>query len=337
MKEKAFKRIAIARTDSIGDVMLTLPMCGAIKSNYPDCKIVFIGSNYTKPIVDCCVHVDEFLDWSAVKTKSPNEQINILSNLKLSAIVHVFPVKELVWVAKRASIPMRIATAGRWFTLSKCNYPVIFSRKKSTLHESQLNFKLLKPLGISEIPELAELQKLYGFVAPSLKSESNLPGLNKNKVNLIIHPLSKGSAIEWGVDNFQKLCSLLPENVFDIFVTGTVEEGKTIKKKFQFGQSNVFDLTGKLTLQELIVFINQCDALVAASTGPLHIAAALNKFALGLYSPKRPIHPGRWAPIGSRAHAIAATEHPQKNQLDISPDEVLAKLLSFAAEKAGRN
>jgi ADP-heptose:LPS heptosyltransferase len=44
--------------------------------------------------------------------------------------------------------------------------------------------------------------------------------------------------------------------------------------------------------------------MVAASTGPLHIAAALNKYAIGLFVPLRPMHPGRWEPIGDHAKAI---------------------------------
>ena len=51
----------------------------------------------------------------------------------------------------------------------------------------------------------------------------------------------------------------------------------------------------------MISFLNHADGLVAASTGPLHIAAALGKHALGIYPPIRPMHPGRWAPLGERA------------------------------------
>jgi ADP-heptose:LPS heptosyltransferase len=43
---------------------------------------------------------------------------------------------------------------------------------------------------------------------------------------------------------------------------------------------------------------------VAASTGPLHLAAALGVRTIGLYSMRRPIFPARWAPIGPRAHAL---------------------------------
>ena len=35
--------IIISRTDNLGDVMLTLPLCGYIKSIAPETKIYFLG------------------------------------------------------------------------------------------------------------------------------------------------------------------------------------------------------------------------------------------------------------------------------------------------------
>ena len=86
-----------------------------------------------------------------------------------------------------------------------------------------------------------------------------------------------------------------------IYITGTKDEGILMKDFLENNKNRVVDLTGKLGLSELISFINSCDGLVAASTGPLHIAAALGKFALGLYAPVKPLWPKRWAPIGKDA------------------------------------
>jgi ADP-heptose:LPS heptosyltransferase len=52
--------------------------------------------------------------------------------------------------------------------------------------------------------------------------------------------------------------------------------------------------------------------MVAASTGPLHIASALGKKAIGIYSPKRPIHPGRWMPVGKDASYVVKDENCEK-------------------------
>ena len=70
--------------------------------------------------------------------------------------------------------------------------------------------------------------------------------------------------------------------------------------------SEVTNLCGKLSLAQLIAFIGRVDALVAASTGPLHIAAALGIKTIGLYSARRPLFPQRWGPVGKNAFALVA-------------------------------
>ncbi len=68
-----------------------------------------------------------------------------------------------------------------------------------------------------------------------------------------------------------------------------------------FALPHVVDLTGKVSLAELVAVISHADGLVACSTGPLHIAAAMGKRTVGIYPPIRPMHPGRWGPVGPRA------------------------------------
>jgi len=57
--------ILISRTDSIGDVCLTLPICAALKQKFPSARIVFLGKSYTQAIIESCPAVDEFLNWDA--------------------------------------------------------------------------------------------------------------------------------------------------------------------------------------------------------------------------------------------------------------------------------
>ena len=125
--------------------------------------------------------------------------------------------------------------------------------------------------------------------------------LSVKKFNLIIHPKTKGSAREWGIGNFSKLVEILPEQNYKIFITGTRDDGRQISAMLKRYRQRVVDLTGMMNLSELISFIHAADGLVAASTGPLHIASALGRFALGLYAPMRPINAGRWAPVGKKA------------------------------------
>lgn len=295
--------ILISRTDSIGDVVLTLPMAGIIKQFLPQSKIIFLGRNYTKDVIGLSEHVDEFVSYDDVLKLNASEQIETFKKLNATHIIHVFPVKEIAHLAKKAGIKNRIGTANRlwhWFT---CNVKISLSRKNSDLHEAQLNTKLLAPLGITKEFSLEELVSAYGFTkVPALeKTHSDL--IDKTKTTIILHPKSKGSAREWGLDNFSNLITQLDKTKHQIFISGTAQEGELVKDLIS-KHPEVINLTGKLSLQQFIAFINQCDVLIAASTGPLHIAAALGKKAIGLFAPMRPIHPGRWKPLGKHANYL---------------------------------
>jgi len=292
--------ILISRTDSIGDVVLTLPMAGIIKQFLPQSRIIFLGRNYTRDVIGLSQYVDEFVSYDDVLKLTETEQVNTFKKLRATHIIHVFPVKQIARLAKRAKIKNRIGTINRvwhWFT---CNVKVKLSRNNSELHEAQLNTKLLEPLGIQKTFSLGDLANAYGFTKIPILEKQFADIITPGKQHVILHPKSKGSAREWGLENFSKLISELDREKYRIYISGTAQEGELVRSLIE-KHPEVIDLTGKLSLQQFIAFINRCDALVAASTGPLHIAAALGKKAIGLFSPMRPIHPGRWMPIGKQA------------------------------------
>jgi heptosyltransferase-3 len=293
------KKIVISRTDSIGDVVLTLPLTGILKERFPDAKIIFFGNTYTKPVLACCHHIDEIWEWAKFAEKNEESQINWLKEQEIDTFIHVFPRKQLAKVVKKAGIKNRIGTSHRLYHLLTCNYRPNFTRKKSDLHESQLNVKLLAPFGIDKHYLLNELTEFSGFnQLPSLpKKFADL--LSPSKTNIILHPKSQGSAIEWGVDNFMCLAKELDPEKYTVFITGTEKEASFFRAAIP-KQENVHDLSGKMTLDELIAFISQADMLVAASTGPLHIAGITGIDTIGLFANLRPMHAGRWMPLGKK-------------------------------------
>lgn len=332
------KRIIISRTDNIGDVILTLPLVGYIKSKRPETEIYFIGKPYTKSVINHCGHIHGFLDRQELLS-SPDK----LRRLRADTILFVYPDRQLAQLAKASGIRNRVATGHRWHSWLYCNHRVDFSRISSDLHESLLNFKLLEPFKIYWDLDLKEMALLYGLSADKTESRE---WMGSDRFNLILHPKSKGSAREWHLDNYYELAKSLPPSRFHVFITGLKEEGDVIRREKPelLELEHVTDMTGKLTLDELISFISQADGLVACSTGVLHLAAALSKFALGLYSPMRPIHPGRWMPIGPLAHHLVidrnCSDCKQSKEChcvnEITPQQVHQQIEEFALSNVGK-
>lgn len=332
--EKDPKHIILSRTDGIGDVVLTMPAAGYLKKKFPQTRISFIGNTYTRDVVRLSEHIDGFFNWDELKQKSNAEQVAAFQEMKADWIIHIFPNRDIARLAWKAGIPNRIGTSHRLFHWLTCNRKVHFTRRRSGLHEAQLNFKLLSPLGVQDIPALSEIHPYFGFSNQPNPSENIRSLIDPHRFNLILHPKSRGSAREWGISNFEKLVNILPEDRFRIFITGTHAEGEQMKDFLSRIHSKAMDLTGKLNLEQLIAFISIADGLVAASTGPLHIAAAMGKKAVGLYAPMKPIHPGRWAPLGKDVHILVKDNYCEdcRDSADcecirsISPESVIEKL-----------
>lgn len=322
------KHILISRTDGIGDVILTLPLAGALKALFPDCQISFLGRNYTKDVVACCSHIDHFLNWDTVAEASLYEQIKLLKSTGAEMIFHVFPRKQVVIAAAAAKIPIRIGTARRMHAFLRMTHKLWYSRKDSDLHEAQLNLKMLEALKINRSYTDAEIADLYGFTAKPIMNGAALE-LLQSPFKVMLHPMSHGSAVEWPLSKFGELIEAVTPHGVSIGVSGTERERNAIGNLLPWDK--VVDLGGKLSLDQLISTIGASNGLVAASTGPLHIAAAAGIHALGLYSPKRPIHSLRWRPIGKQAEYIASTVHPEDGKLDIQVDDVAERILEWKA------
>lgn len=329
------KRIIISRTDSIGDVMLTLPMCVWLKRNIENVELIYLGRGYTQPVIDCFSVIDEFVDWNVIEQLPTSQRTEALKELNADAIIHVFPNKDIAALAKKARIPMRIGTSHRSFHLLTCSHRLNFSRKSSNLHESQLNFELLKPLGLVEIPVLEQvIEMTKEFVVPPCKIPSEIQQeLDKNEKTVILHPKSQGSALEWPIESYLSLADQLVEKGYTVFFTGTDKEGAQFREKLPENEK-IIDVTGKLTLTELICFISKVKNLVACSTGPLHIAGFTGIRTIGLFSPRKPIHPGRWQALGPNVSIlvndpecpVCKKKKPCLCILEIPVEKVLAEI-----------
>ena len=293
-------KIIISRTDSIGDVILTLPLCVWLKKQFPQTELVFLGRTYTKDIIACFDVVDTFLNFDDFSSLPTSERI---ARLKADCIIHVFPNREIAVLSKKAKIPMRIGTAHRIFHLLTCNYRLNFSRKRSLLHESQLNFELLKPLGFNETPSFDSLfQSLNHFNIPTVSLPTEFSGIDLSNT-IILHPKSQGSAVEWPLEKYIELALVLVQQKKTVIFTGTENEGKEFSAILPV-HPQIIDSSGKLNLKQLICLIASCEALVACSTGPYHIAGISGIKAIGLFSPRKPIHPGRWKALGNKSVAL---------------------------------
>lgn len=299
-------RILICRTDNIGDVVLTLPLAGYLKQRWPGATVDFLCRPYAAPVVEQCRHVDHVLTFDN-DNSTDSAVAALFADHAYDIVLFAFPNRRLARAARRAGVAERVGTSHRLFHWLTCNRLAHFNRSRSTLHEAQLNFELLRPLGIDYAPPLAAIAPLYGLQAPPLAAADALRA--GAPFNVILHPKSNGNGREWPHGHYEALArqlQALPGVV--IWLTGSAVEGALLRREAPglLALPHVRDLCGTVDLAGLTALIGAADGLVASGTGPLHVAAALGRPALGLFPPIQPIDIARWGALGSQAQSLAA-------------------------------
>jgi ADP-heptose:LPS heptosyltransferase len=334
-------RVLVSRTDRIGDVVLTLPLCGLLKER-AGARVVFLARPYARGAVAACDAVDEIVDWD--DALSPADARAIVAAARADVVLHVRPDARVALAAWRARVPLRIGTNRRAFHWLLCNRLVPLPRRGSALHEAQLDVRLARSLVGDDALALSSAELApYGALRPRVPLPDTLRALvGGEQFTLALHPRSGGSAAEWPLARWSTLVQSLSPERFRVLVTGTAAEGDSLRAWLDAQPPHVHDVTGRTDVPTLIALLAAVDGFVAASTGPLHLAAAVGARTLGLFSPRRPIHPGRWAPIGPRAEVLTAdlpaealaTGSPRDDVAAIAPAAVLARIEAWAAERA---
>ncbi|MDB5775805.1 MAG: ADP-heptose--lipooligosaccharide heptosyltransferase [Herbaspirillum sp.] len=294
--------VLICRTDNIGDIVLTLPITAWLKQHFPSIKISLMCRAYAASVARRCATVDHVIEVESFLS----DPAAFYANSDIDTVIFAQPDRQLVMEAFKARIPNRIGNARqKLYLLLFCNRRIRFSKRISPLHETQFNFEFLRPFGLDNIPELAAIPALFDFNVPRDDEIERL--LRPHPFNLIIHTKSNGHGREWPIEHYQALAEYLSAHPdIHVWATGSAGEGQWLEQNAAglLRLPNVSNVSGKFTLDRLMSFIRSADGLIASGTGPLHLSAALGQRTLGLFPPTRPMHPGRWAPIGVRGQFL---------------------------------
>jgi ADP-heptose:LPS heptosyltransferase len=167
---------------------------------------------------------------------------------------------------------------------------------------------MLQQLGINE--EVNEENVSFG-ISPSqensekVKNDLNKLGIVNSKRIIIVHPGSGGSAVDLPMEKMRTIISSLSLEPVEILITGSSSEKELCQSLVV--NSSTKNLAGEYNLGELMALIDYSDLMIANSTGPIHIAAALGKHVIGFYPKFTAASPKRWGPYTTKKKIFLPT------------------------------
>lgn len=287
----------LVRTDRIGDVLLTLPMAEALRGQYPEAGIDLLVNKRVYELVCDYPNINKVHSIEKVTTKAVYD---ICREGRYDLAVIVYPTFEAAYGVYKAGVKYRLGTAYRWYSFL-FNLKHRQHRNDSIKHESIYNLDLLQELNIVADKNLATQLEVKVDDVERAAVKLKPVGFDITKPFVVIHVPSLGSAKVWSDENFRKLLELIladVNNFYNVLLTGTesdIPQVKGIVDKLP-QNSRIFCIFS-LNLKELAAVISKAALFLGNSTGPIHIAAAVNTFVVGLYSPVRVESAVRWGPL----------------------------------------
>lgn len=298
----SLRRILLARTDRLGDVILATPAATALKQTFPELEVFFLARRYTAGILEMHPHVDGIICLEEVGTGA------LASRLKkcgFDAVVALFPRPQQAWSFFQAGIPLRVGTGYRWYSFLYSRR-VHQHRKHAQRHEAEYNLQLLEPLGLA-----GATVEFHCRPDPAVELEVTrlLAAQGVKDGFVVLHPGSGGSAREWPPEHFAALAhSLVAVQQRQVVLTGHASERELTQRIQQLAAKKPIDLAGRLTLKQLAGVIARAAVFVSNSTGPLHLARMVGTPVVAFYPPITACRPERWGPYGRRADVLMSQQ-----------------------------
>lgn len=339
-------KLLVIRNDKIGDFMLAWPSFAMLKASLPDCHITALVPSYTVALAELCPWIDAVMvdPTENASSAKKNQCIQAIKQQHFDASINLFSTTYNALLVWKSRIPYRLAPATK-FAQIFYNKRIKQKRSQSAKPEYEYNLDLVRAFLHDIGKEVVEPSAPYlqfdqaKLVEQKSKLATQLH-LDTSKPWAFVHAGSGGSANNLSLEQYTQLVMGIDSKQEIILTAGPGEEVKAAQLKALIeekgGRAALYDKNEGLV--DFSRSIACADIFIAGSTGPLHIAAAIDVPTVGFFPAKRSATPLRWRPLNSQGRHIAFCPPQAKDketQADMSRidiNAVLAELNPWAAQ-----
>ena len=268
------ERILFIRYSALGDVVRAIPLAATIKEALPEARLTWLLVHPYEELIEGQPYVDDVLVWD--RKQGFKGFVRLILNIRRGGFTHMVSMQGTDRSAVMALFSGIKNRAGRhdWASF-------VYNMPSEDMAQ------------ILGRPVKVEKDRVYYQVSSELCrfADELLSATPRPRVACVIgasKPVKRWPARSWA-----ELVSMVASSGGSAVLLGhgsqecdmAKEISSLLPKEFQ---EKAVDLTGKLKLDEMAAVIKACDVVIGGDTGPMHLALALHKPAVGLFGPTLP-------------------------------------------------
>ena len=332
-------RILIARTDKLGDFMLTWPALALLRQALPAARIDLLVAEPVVAMAHACPYIDEVV---VDRQQSLRALGSELGGRRYDAAVALFSNGRVAAALMAAGIGYRLAPATK---LAQVLYTrrLTQRRSRSAKPEHEYNTDLVRQLladfdiacpATPAAPYLDFSPAEREAVATALTARHHIAA---DAALVLVHPGSGGSASNLAPQHYADLVNHLtsPGPVFVLVTAGPGEEGQA---DAVVAGINAHPAGAHYSREGLLAFAKTLavgDVFISGSTGPLHMAGALDVPTAAFYPRRRSATALRWQTTNTAPRRLAFSPPPTAGECDMSAIDRRAAAITISREYLG--
>ena len=292
--------VLVTRHDKIGDFVLALPLCWAIKQASPETKLTVLVCRVNEEFARQIPFIDNVLLYEP-GWRGFFQTLHRLKQARVLASISCFIDTRLGCLLWLAAIPKRIGPATK-FAQIFFNGPIVQRRSRVEKPEWSYNLDLGRPL----FPNLPQAFPRPLLIAPpvvlgDMPVAEILCARNKQKI-VVFHPGFGGSSDgNLALEDYIRLARIASEisGVHVVFTFGPDDLAayEQVRASLDFEADLV---QGLPSLWAFCAFLQACTLFVSTSTGPMHLAGAVNTQTLSFFGASAFASSRRWEPLNDQ-------------------------------------
>lgn len=329
-----FRKLLLVRTDRIGDLLVSTPCIRALRQALPDTRLELLASALNAPAVAGNPHLDAV---HVYQPRRPWTWPGLISRLRGfdATLVLNSHSRSACLLARLAGSPQRIGFSGlppdKWRELT--SYARVYTWMAEGGSDENIILNMLERLQSLGIPaSSAHLD----FTVPAATAEAVRrrfpPTPGRLRLAVFVGNIKKVQN-RWPVEKFRELVLrlLATEADLDVAVLAGPADRPLLGAFVDLDQPHLMRFVGQ-TLQETGAFLQTCCGLVAGSSGPTHVAAALDVPILSVVTRHNATV---WRTLGPRDRAVTPDDDA-RDMRGIPVEPVEAMIRAFLAEERER-
>ena len=310
LKNKKINKILIIKPSSLGDIFHSFAAVSLLHKAFPDAQFDwFVRPEFAEAIAYCPININRVINFphhrrAKIKGFLPTfiKVVNDLRKEKYDLIIDFQGLMRSAIFTSLSRSSQTIGFASPKESAARLAYSQKIDIPNKCVHAVDRNIALAEAIsGLKapkKMPELAQVDKFKEQIRKILKKHNITPS---DKLMGII-PVARWESKCWPPEFFAEVAVKFLDKHPDykVLIIGSPSDRESAKKIISAASNDrIISITGDTSIGEMIEAIRHCQFIFSNDSGPMHIAAALQKTVFAMFGPTDPDKTG---PYGDFHH-----------------------------------